>query len=79
MKQIHSTIKNILVLHVLASDEKQFTESSSQKDWNTPIQGNVKEEGAPLSPGEAPQRTFVFGMTLMNVVIIREAEDDEKD
>lgn len=41
--------------------------------------GKVKEEGALSSAGETQHRTFVFRMTLMNVVIIWEAEDDEKD
>lgn len=33
----------------------------------------------PFIIGETPLCTFVFRMTLMNVVIIWEAEDDEKD
>ena len=68
----------MLVLHALALDEEWLLESSSQEDRDIPPQGKVKEEGALSSAGETQQRTFVFRMTLMNVVIIWEAEDDGK-
>ena len=68
----------MLVLHALALAEERLLESSSQEDRDIPPQGKVKEEGALSSAGETQQRTFVFRMTLMNVVIIWEAEDDRK-
>ena len=69
----------MLVLHALALDEERLLESSSQEDWDIPLQGKVKEEGAFSSAGETQQRALVFRMTLMNVVVIWEAEDDEND
>lgn len=69
----------MLVLHALALDEERLLESSSQEDWDIPLQGKVKEEGALSSAGETQQPAFVFRMTLMNVVVIWEAEDDEND
>ena len=41
--------------------------------------GKSERGRSPFIIGETPLRTFVFRMTLMNVVIIWEAEDDGKD